>query len=139
MESTGIMAQVRELLASGKSSREVIEKGYAPGTVYKVQRSLRGKTVTGAFSQRKEGQKDSPIQKAMLFSRRAEDSSLEVAGSHGPPFRPVFEVTSKRESSVVKILNGRQTESRHPSVFLVEAGGSRTPRPREATRNLLQA
>lgn len=41
MENTGIMQEVKELLASGKSSREVIDAGYAPGTVYKVQHSLR--------------------------------------------------------------------------------------------------
>jgi exonuclease VII large subunit len=40
-QEDGIMQAVRELLAQGMSSREVIEKGYAPGTVYKVQRQLR--------------------------------------------------------------------------------------------------
>ena len=41
MERRGIMQQVRELLSQGKDSREVIQLGYAPGTVYKVQRQLR--------------------------------------------------------------------------------------------------
>jgi hypothetical protein len=41
MESTGVMQHVRELLGQGKSSRDVIEMGYAPGTVYKAQRQLR--------------------------------------------------------------------------------------------------
>lgn len=40
----GIMEEVRELLVDGLSSREAIDLGYAPGTVYKVQRQLRKKT-----------------------------------------------------------------------------------------------
>jgi hypothetical protein len=41
MVDKGIMQQVRELLMEGKSSQEVIALGYAPGSVYKVQRQLR--------------------------------------------------------------------------------------------------
>ncbi len=37
----GTMQEVRELLGSGASSAQVIGQGYAPGTVYKVQRELR--------------------------------------------------------------------------------------------------
>lgn len=37
----GTMEQVRALLSRGETSRDVIEMGYAPGTVYKVQRELR--------------------------------------------------------------------------------------------------
>ncbi|MDP7469536.1 MAG: hypothetical protein QGI79_01805, partial [Dehalococcoidia bacterium] len=37
----GVMQAVRDLLAGGLNSREVIENGYAPGTVYKVQKQLR--------------------------------------------------------------------------------------------------
>jgi hypothetical protein len=43
MESTGIMQQVRELLCQGRSSGEIIKRGYAPGTVYRVQREMRRK------------------------------------------------------------------------------------------------
>ena len=39
----GVMEEIRELLSLGMSSREVIDLGYAPGTVYKVQRQLREK------------------------------------------------------------------------------------------------
>lgn len=38
MDGKGIMEQVRELLSPGKTSGKVIAKGYAPGTVYRVQR-----------------------------------------------------------------------------------------------------
>ena len=41
MESTGVMHHIRELLIKGKCSSEVINMGYAPGTVYKVQRQVR--------------------------------------------------------------------------------------------------
>lgn len=41
MGNDRIMQQVRGLLSQGKSSREVIQLGYAPGTVYRVQRQLR--------------------------------------------------------------------------------------------------
>ncbi len=40
MSSTGIMEQVRTLLAQGKTSTEVIAMGYRAGTVYKSQRQL---------------------------------------------------------------------------------------------------
>ena len=35
------MQQISTLLSKGKSSRELIDLGYAPGTVYKVQRKYR--------------------------------------------------------------------------------------------------
>ena len=41
MESVGIMEQVRELLSQGLNSCEIIAQGYAPSTVYGVQRKLR--------------------------------------------------------------------------------------------------
>jgi len=41
MESLGVMKHIRELLKKGKSSREVIDMGYAPGTVYKILRQVR--------------------------------------------------------------------------------------------------
>ena len=50
-----------------------------------------------------------------------------IAVKPKPPFMPVFEVASRREGSVIKILNGREKESSRPALFLVEAGESRTP------------
>jgi hypothetical protein len=41
MVDKGIMQEIREHLARGQSSQEVIALGYAPGSVYKVQRQLR--------------------------------------------------------------------------------------------------
>jgi DNA repair exonuclease SbcCD ATPase subunit len=40
MDTKGVMQQIREHLAQGKSSQEVIALGYAPGSVYKIQRQL---------------------------------------------------------------------------------------------------
>ena len=41
METAGIMEQVRGLLSTGLKSAEIIAQGYAPSTVYGVQRNLR--------------------------------------------------------------------------------------------------
>ena len=41
MQEPTVTESVRKLLGRGLTSREVIDKGYAAGTVYKVQRSLR--------------------------------------------------------------------------------------------------
>lgn len=68
----------------------------------------------------------------------AKQTKSIVAVKPKAPFRPVFEVAAKRENSVIRILNGREKEPSRSALFLVEAGGSRTPRPRKATRNLLQ-
>ena len=59
-----------------------------------------------------------------------------VAVKPKPPFKPVFQVAVSRRGSDIRILNEPFEGS---SVFLVEAGESRTPRPREATQNILQA
>ena len=41
MENTGVMQEIEELLSQGNTSRQVIDLGYAPGTVYGVQRRVR--------------------------------------------------------------------------------------------------
>ena len=41
METAGVMEQVRGLLSTGLKSAEIIAQGYAPSTVYGVQRNLR--------------------------------------------------------------------------------------------------
>ena len=43
MGNTGIMREIENLLAEGNTSRQVIDLGYAPGTVYVVQRRIRGR------------------------------------------------------------------------------------------------
>jgi len=53
-----------------------------------------------------------------------------------PPFKPVFQVAASREESDIRILNEPLEGS---SVFLVETGESRTPRPEEIVQDLLQA
>ncbi|MFC1921124.1 hypothetical protein ACFLYQ_05310 [Chloroflexota bacterium] len=42
------------------------------------------------------------------------------------PFRSVFQVAAQREKSVIHIINGSEDKSPNPSLFLVEAGESRT-------------
>ena len=53
-----------------------------------------------------------------------------------PPFRPIFRVAASREGSDIRIVNEPLDGS---SVFVVETGESRTPRPEEAVQDILQA
>jgi site-specific DNA recombinase len=53
-----------------------------------------------------------------------------------PPFKPVFQVAASKKNSAIRILNEPLNGS---SVFVVETGEGRTPRPEEAVRDLLQA
>ena len=51
----GIMQQIERLLRDGKSSRQVIDTGYKPSSVYTAQRRLRagvGGARSGAIAQR---------------------------------------------------------------------------------------
>jgi len=59
-----------------------------------------------------------------------------VAVKPKPPFRPIFRVAASREGSDIRIINEPLEGS---SVFLVETGESRTPRPEETTQDILQA
>jgi len=58
-----------------------------------------------------------------------------VAIKPKPPFRPVFQVAASKEGSDIRIINEPIKGS---SVFLVETGESRTPRPKEAAQDILQ-
>jgi site-specific DNA recombinase len=71
---------------------------------------------------------------AVYFDTKATKSIVAVRPK--PPFKPIFQVAAAREGSGIRIINEPYLGS---SVFLVEAGESRTPRPREAARDLLQA
>jgi site-specific DNA recombinase len=62
-------------------------------------------------------------------------NNLIVAVKPKPPFRPVFQVAASREKSAIRIINEPIEGS---SLFLVETGESRTPRPEEATQDILQ-
>jgi len=59
-----------------------------------------------------------------------------VAIKPKPPFKPVFQVAASKEGSEIRIINEPIKGS---SVFLVETGESRTPRPEEAAQGMLQA
>jgi site-specific DNA recombinase len=66
----------------------------------------------------------------------AKQTKSIVAIKPKPPFKPVFQVAASRKGSNIRILNEPLNGS---SVFLVETGESRTPRPEEAVQDLLQA
>ncbi|KTB48855.1 Resolvase, N terminal domain/Recombinase zinc beta ribbon domain/Recombinase [Dehalogenimonas alkenigignens] len=56
-----------------------------------------------------------------------------------PPFRPIFQVASAKKDSKIHIINEPLGASpKGSAVFLVETGESRTPRPMETARNVLQ-
>jgi site-specific DNA recombinase len=69
----------------------------------------------------------------------AKQTKSVVALKPKPPFRPVFQVAVARNSSKMRLIkDGDPDSSRPPSVFVVETGESRTPRPMKIARNLLQ-
>ena len=75
---------------------------------------------------------------AVYFDTKRAKSVIAVRPK--PPFRPIFQVAASKQGSDIRIINEPlDTQSGGPVVFLVEAGESRTPRPREATQNILQA
>jgi site-specific DNA recombinase len=62
-----------------------------------------------------------------------------VALKPKPTFRPIFQVAVVSKGSKIRLIkDGDPDSSGPPSVFVVETGESRTPRPIEATQNLLQ-
>ncbi len=66
----------------------------------------------------------------------AKQTKSIVAIKPKPPFKPVFQVAASSEGSDIHILNEPINGS---SVFLVETGESRTPRPKKAAQDILQA
>ena len=66
----------------------------------------------------------------------AKKTKSVIAIKPKPPFRPIFRVAATHTGSKIHIVNEPFQGS---SVFLVETGESRTPRPRKATQNILQA
>ena len=63
-------------------------------------------------------------------------NKLVVAVKPKPPFRPIFQVAASCKGSDICIIHEPLKGS---AVFLVETGESRTPRPKEAVQNVLQA
>lgn len=56
------------------------------------------------------------------------------------PFRPIFPVAVKKAGTDIHIINEpSRYKVENPPVFVVETGEGRTPRPKAATQNLLQA
>ncbi|MPL61614.1 hypothetical protein SDC9_07191 [bioreactor metagenome] len=62
-----------------------------------------------------------------------------IAVKAKPPFRPIFQVAVSKKESKIHILNEPLShEPSGSSVFLVETGEGRTPRPEKMTQDLLQ-
>jgi site-specific DNA recombinase len=71
---------------------------------------------------------------AVYFDTKTSKALIAVRPK--PPFKPIFQVAASKEGTGIHIVNEPYLVS---SVFVVEAGGSRTPRPRKAAQDLLQA
>jgi site-specific DNA recombinase len=65
----------------------------------------------------------------------AKKSKSIIAIRPKPPFKPVFQVAASKKGSDIRIVNEPLEGS---SLFLVETGESRTPRPGEAVQDILQ-
>src|SRR5918996_2911499 len=82
MASNSIMQDIGNLLSQGKSSREVIQLGYATGTVYKVQRQLRQQ------QQNRKGPVQKMEREQSMSEREAPD---ELSAEDAEFFRCLFE------------------------------------------------
>jgi site-specific DNA recombinase len=76
--------------------------------------------------------------KAVVIDAKKTKSIIAIKPK--PPFIPIFQVAVTKGGSDIRIINEPlRSQSGSPVVFLVETGEGRTPRPEEATRNMLQA
>ena len=69
----------------------------------------------------------------------SKESRSVLAIKPKPLFIPVFQVATTKEGSGVDIIERASGRFIGGSVFLVETGESRTPRPEEVAQDLLQA
>lgn len=79
MEIKGVMQEIRDMLAQGKSAAEVIALGYKPPTVYKVQRCLNRKGQSDAIALRQTGAPApaSSVDPQVLAALQAKNAELE--------------------------------------------------------------
>lgn len=80
MSKDGVMDQIREHLVQGRSSRELIDLGYRPGSVYGALRQMKGNGTVKA------GQTKSRVSRAVEHR----DLSADTPGEEGLPKWPVW-------------------------------------------------
>jgi len=94
----GVMDEIRVHLSEGKGSREIIQLGYAPGSVYRIQREFReGQAEENDFS--KETEQESPVLGDELQSPVPE--ILQVEDSHNQ------EQAAQRWAGVEQLANAQ--------------------------------
>ena len=94
----GVMDEIRGHLSEGKASREIIQLGYAPGSVYRLQREFRvGQAEEDAES--KETEQESPVPGDELESPAPE--ILQSEESHDR------EQTARRRAEVAQLANAQ--------------------------------
>ena len=94
----GVMDEIRGHLSDGKASREIIQLGYAPGSVYRLQREFRAEQAEeDAVS--KETEQESPVPGDELQSPAPE--TLQSEESHDR------EQTAQRRAEVAQLANAQ--------------------------------
>jgi uncharacterized protein (UPF0335 family) len=97
MVDKGVMEEIREHLAQGKSSKAVIALGFAPGSVYKVQRQLRhssGEKETASARPAPEIQASVVDTEAVARMERLEAENAELRSQMAELLQEVEGVTS---------------------------------------------
>jgi hypothetical protein len=82
---TGVMQRIGTLLSEGKSSRELIDLGYASGTVYKVQREFRSGSNAPVLPVSNRSGSSAPFTQVQGFTEvRRDDGSRPYWVWHSP-------------------------------------------------------
>ncbi len=108
METKGIMADIREHLIQGMTSREVIDIGYAPGSVYKARRQVAS---AGDLPVKPKPTKDETPPAVSLEDQPDDDDSWNLHGES--PFEELESLRSQLDKAEEKIarLEGQTTEA----------------------------
>ena len=94
----GVMDEIRVHLSEGKASREIIQLGYAPGSVYRIQREFReGQAEEDAVP--RETEQETPVPGDELQSPAPE--ILQVEDSHNQ------EQTAQPRAEVEQLANAQ--------------------------------
>ena len=85
MSNRGIMKQIRDLLLQGKSSRELIDLGYRPGSVYGALRQMRHKDSVKAGHRGSQGLRAAASRRKTTADTLGEDESPDCPIWHVDP------------------------------------------------------
>jgi DNA repair ATPase RecN len=119
MNENGIMQAIRELLSQGFDAAEIIAQGYAPSTVYRVQRDTRRKLTSAITPYHKvstnhglEHLGDLEADNQRLHQRLDFLESQLSAISEQADVGPVWEQLEERQRSLEKIATQQEQITR---------------------------